>query len=102
MTRPDPSPRATFGSVFAVGEFRAIWTAQILSVIGDRLALVALTLYVYNGTKSPLLTGITYATGYVPWVLGGFFLGTIADRYPRRTVMVTCDVIRFFTVAAML
>jgi MFS family permease len=102
MTRPDASPRATFGSVFAVGEFRALWTAQILSVIGDRLALVALTLYVYDRTTSPLLTGITYAAGYVPWVLGGFFLGTIADRYPRRTVMVTCDVVRFFTVAAML
>jgi len=29
--------------VFAVREFRALWFSEILSVAGDRLALVALT-----------------------------------------------------------
>jgi MFS family permease len=88
--------------VFAVREFRALWLSEVLSVVGDRLALVALTLFVYDRTKSPLLAAATYAAGYVPWVIGGFFLGTIADRKPRRSVMVTCDVVRTFTVAAML
>jgi len=94
-------PRATFRDVFAVSEFRALWFSEILSVAGDRLALVALTLYVYDRTNSPLLTAATYAAGYVPWVIGGFFLAGIADRRPRRAVMVICDVIRFFLVAAM-
>lgn len=100
--RPQSDGRPTFGSVLAVPEFRALWFSEMLSVVGDRLALVALTLYVYDKTASPLLTGVTYAAGYVPWVIGGFFLGTIADRKPRRSVMVTCDVIRTFTVGAML
>ena len=39
--------RATFRDVFAVGEFRALWASQVLSVAGDRLALVALTLLIY-------------------------------------------------------
>jgi MFS family permease len=95
------SPRATFRDVFAVSEFRNLWFSEVLSVAGDRLALVALTLYVYDKTNSPLYTAITYAAGYVPWVLGGFFLGTIADRRPRRAVMVTCDVVRTLLVAAM-
>src|SRR5487761_1341000 len=86
--------KATFGDVFRQPEFRALWFSEILSVVGDRLALVALTLYVYDKTGSPLLTAATYAAGYVPWVLGGFFLGSIADRRPRRAVMVTCDVVR--------
>jgi hypothetical protein len=35
---PVPGTRATFGDVFAVGEYRALWLAQLLSVAGDQLA----------------------------------------------------------------
>ncbi len=83
-------------------EFRALWAAQILSVGGDRLALVALTLLVYERTRSPLLAAVAYAAGYVPYVLGGLFLSGLADRLPRREVMVGCDVIRAALVAVML
>jgi predicted MFS family arabinose efflux permease len=72
-----------------------------LSVTGDRLALVALTLLVYDQTKSPLLAALTYAAGYLPWVIGGLFLADVADRRPRRSVMVTCDAVRMVLVGAM-
>jgi MFS family permease len=93
--------RATFRDVFAVSEFRNLWFSEVLSVVGDRLALVALTLYVYDRTLSPLYAALTYAAGYVPWVIGGFFLAGIADRRPRRAVMVTCDAVRTVLVAIM-
>ena len=95
------SPRATFRDVFAVREFRALWCSEILSVAGDRLALVALTLLVFDRTKSPLLSAAVYAVGYLPWVVGGLFLAEVADRYPRRTVMVVCDVVRAVLIAIM-
>ncbi len=94
-------PRATFRDVFAVREFRALWLSMVLSVAGDRLALVALTLLVYGRTRSPLLAAIVYAAGYLPWVIGGLFLADVADRRPRRTVMIFCDVVRAVLVAAM-
>jgi MFS family permease len=94
-------PRATFRDVFAVREFRALWFSEILSVTGDRLALVALTLLVYERTRSPLLAALAYAAGYLPWVIGGLFLADLADRYPRRSVMVVCDAVRAVLVAAM-
>jgi MFS family permease len=94
-------PRATFREVFAVREFRAVWFSQMLSVAGDRLALVALTLLVFGRTGSPLLAGLVYASGYLPWVVGGLFLSELADRYPRRTVMVVCDAVRAVLVAIM-
>jgi len=97
-----PARRATFGEVFAVREFRALWASEILSVCGDRLALVALTLLIYDRTRSPLLAAVAYAAGYVPYVLGALFLSGLADRLPRREVMVACDVIRMVLVAAML
>ena len=94
-------PRATFRDVFAVGEFRALWFSEILSIAGDRLALVALTLLVFDRTRSPFLAAAVYATGYVPWVIGGLFLAELADRRPRRSVMITCDAVRAVLVAVM-
>jgi MFS family permease len=94
-------PRATFRDVFAVREFRALWFSEILSVAGDRLALVALTLLVYQHTQSPLLAAVAYAAGYLPWVIGGLFLAELADRRSRRSVMVVCDVVRAVLVAVM-
>jgi predicted MFS family arabinose efflux permease len=97
-----PARPATFHSVFAVGEFRALLASQTLSEVGDRIALVALTLLVYRRTGSPLLSAVAYAAGYVPWVIGGLLFCGLGDRLPRREVMVTCDAIRAVLVAVML
>ena len=49
----------------------------------------------------PLLAAAVYAVGYLPWVIGGLFLAELADRYPRRSVMVFCDAARAVLVAVM-
>jgi predicted MFS family arabinose efflux permease len=97
-----PAPRPSYRSVFAVAEFRALWFSYVLSAGGDRLALVAMTLLVYARTKSPFLAAVTFASGFVPYLLGGLFLSGLADRLPRRTVMVACDAARAVLVGAML
>ena len=97
-----PAQRATFRDVFSVSEFRALWTSYVLSGLGDRLALVALTLLVYARTRSPLLAAVAYAAGTLPYLAGALFLSGLADRFPRREVMVVCDVIRAVLVTAML
>ena len=99
---PKPPGKASFGDVFKIGEFRALWASQILSVAGDRLALVALTLLIYDRTRSPILAAVTYAAGSVPYIVGALFLSGLADRFPRRGVMVNCDLIRAVLVITML
>ncbi|MFL6143342.1 MAG: MFS transporter [Labedaea sp.] len=84
----------TFRSVFAVGEFRALWGAEAFSQVGDQLARVALAVLVFNRTNSAALTGLTYALTLAPSFLGGVFLSGLADRFPRREVMVIADVLR--------
>jgi predicted MFS family arabinose efflux permease len=91
----------SFRDVFAVAEFRALWLAQVLSVLGDQLARVALTVLVYDRTHSPLLAAITYAASIVPAFAGGIALSGLADRLPRRTVMITCDLLRAALVTIM-
>lgn len=98
---PAGASRATFGEVFAVGEFRALWLAQVLSVAGDQLARVALTLLVFDRTGSSLLAAITFAASVVPAFVGGITLSGLADRWPRRRVMIACDLGRALFVAIM-
>lgn len=92
---------ATYRSVFAVAEFRALWAVQLLSILGDQLARVALSVLVFRRTGSPGLTAATYAISFLPWVLGGPLLSGYADRWPRRRVLVACDTTRAVLVAAM-
>lgn len=96
-----PERGATFGEVFAVREFRPLFGTLVLSTIGDELARVALTVLVYARTSSPLLAAITFGISYLPWVLGGPLLSTLADRLPRHRVLIASDAIRALVVAAM-
>jgi len=99
--RRPPEVQATYREVFAVGEFRALWLAQALSFIGDQLAQVALAVLVFDRTGSALLTAVTYALTYLPPIVGGPVLSGLADLFPRRTVMVVCDLLRAGLVALM-
>ncbi len=92
---------ATFREVFAVGEFRALWSAELLSVIGDQLARVALSVLVFERTQSAGLTALTYALTYLPDLIGGPLLAGLADRFPRRRVMVVTDLARVVLVGCM-
>jgi MFS family permease len=93
--------RATFGEVFRIGEFRALWIAQVLSVAGDQLARVAITLLVYDQTRSALLAAVAFAASVVPTFAGGLLLSGLADRWPRRQVMIGCDLSRALLVGLM-
>ncbi len=71
-----------------------MWAAEALSQAGDQLARVALAVLVYQRTGSAALTGLTYALTLAPSFLGGIFLSGLADRFPRREVMVVSDLLR--------
>ncbi len=97
----EQAARTTFRDVFAVAEFRALWLAQLLSVAGDQLARVALTILVYDRTRSALLAAVTFVVSIVPTFVGGVTLAWLADRYPRRRVMIVCDLVRAILVLVM-
>lgn len=78
-------------SVWANREFRGLWAAFATTLIGDQLARVALTLLVFNLTGSPLAAATAYAVTLLPALVGGPLLSGLADRHPRRTGMVCCD-----------
>ncbi|WCN80413.1 MFS transporter [Micromonospora sp. LH3U1] len=92
--RPSTEGPATFREVFAQHEFRAVLVAGALSWVGDYVAKAAVTLLVYQQTRSVALSAAAFAVSFLPWLLGGPVLAALAERYPFRRVMVACDVIR--------
>ena len=75
-------------SLIRHSEFRTLWAALAQSVLGDQLARVALSLLVFERTESAGWTAATYALTSLPALLSGVLLTGLADRFPRRTVMI--------------
>lgn len=88
-------------AVLAVPEFRALWFAEAQSVFGDQLAKVALTILVYDRTGSALLAAVVYALTYLSALVGGLGLSQLADRFPRRKLMVVCTAAQAVLVGVM-
>ncbi|WP_329065580.1 MFS transporter [Amycolatopsis sp. NBC_01480] len=93
--------RTPFLKALRVREYRALWLAEAFSVFGDQVARVALALLVYARTNSAALTALTYALTFLFALAGGFLLSGLADRFPRRTVIVVTDLVRAALAAAM-
>jgi predicted MFS family arabinose efflux permease len=75
--------------------------AEAQSVAGDQLARIAISIIVYQRTSSAALTALTYALTFLPDVIAGPLLSGLADRFPRREVMVTCTLAQATLVAIM-
>ncbi|MFB4284225.1 MFS transporter [Nonomuraea sp. MTCD27] len=102
MTTLQAAPaRATYREVFAVGQFRVLFTGYTLFLGGETVKMLALSVTVYAGTGSPLLAALAYVAGFLPYALGGTLLLAYADRWPPRAVMVGYDLVRA-AVAAVL
>jgi MFS family permease len=89
-----------YRDLFTVREFRYLYVGLIVSYVGDQLAAVAVAVLVFNRTNSGLLTGLAYASAFLP-ALAGSVLGAYADRLPRRALMICCDLVRALVVAAL-
>ncbi|MDQ2749427.1 MAG: MFS transporter [Actinomycetota bacterium] len=94
-------PRVSFATVLRVVEFRALWIAEAVSLAGDQLARVAVSVLVFNRTGSASLTALVYALTFLPAIVGGALLSGLADRVPRRSLMIACDLIRTVLLAGM-
>ena len=94
MQGEQDAERVTYRSIFAEPEFRALFVSRALSTVGDYVARAALVVAVFTETGSEALMGITFALTVLPDLFGGPLLAGLADRYPRRAVMVATDLTR--------
>lgn len=68
--------------------FRRLWSANIITVIGAQLTVVAVPAQIYAITGSSAYVGLTGLFGLVPLVVFGLWGGALADVLDRRTILV--------------
>ncbi|WP_460527955.1 MFS transporter, partial [Flindersiella endophytica] len=83
-----------YRDLFRDREFTALFTADVASRVGSQLGKFALAALVYYKTESLAATAATFAVTYLPGIIGGPILSTLADRLPRKPLLVTCDLVR--------
>jgi MFS family permease len=84
----------TYRSLFVGSEFSAVFSARVLSDWGDQLARVAIAALVLHRSGSALFAASVFSVSFLPQVFGQALLGPVADRLPRRTLLVVCDLLR--------
>ncbi len=81
------------------GGFWKLWTASVLSKLGDGVSVVAYPWLAGTLTRNPLLiAGLAVATR-LPWLLVSLPAGAYVDRGDRRRLMVGMDTIRLLLTA---
>jgi MFS family permease len=86
--------RSPIGQALRQARFRRFFAARTISQWGDTFQSVAIVILVYQLTGSGLRVAATVAFEILPVLLFGFIAGSVVDRWPRRRVMVTADVVR--------
>ena len=82
-------------------EFRGLVVAQVASEWGDNIARVALASLVLARTDSAFLAVLAFVVSFVPAVFGAALLGTAADRFPRKVVLIGCDLARAVVITVL-
>lgn len=75
-------------------DFRYLFLGQSASVIGDRVVVVAIALFVTQTTGSATDLGLVLAAQSLPFVALLLLGGVWGDRLPREKIMIATDVIR--------
>jgi Transmembrane secretion effector len=99
--RAEQARRASYRDVFGLREFSVIFAANIVSMLGTVVAAVALTVLVYEQTRSPALAASVMALSFLPYLIGGTLLSAAVDRLPARRALVACDLASAAVVAIM-
>ena len=97
MTDSAPASLSPF-AVFRNRNFSLMWSGQLISTIGTALSSLAASIYVFRLTNSALSVGLMLMATAAPSLLVGLFAGVFVDRYDRKKIMITADLMRAFLV----
>ncbi|MYV54637.1 MFS transporter [Streptomyces sp. SID3212] len=89
-TSTDAAPTPTKGGTFSslkIRNYRLFATGAVVSNIGTWMSRITQDWLVLSLTGSSAAVGITTALQFLPMLLFGLYGGVIADRYPKRQIL---------------
>jgi MFS family permease len=81
------------GGLLRHHDFALLWVGETTSTVGSMVSIVAMPMVaidvLHTGT---FIVGALTALAQLPWLVIGLFVGAWVDRFPRRRLMLICDV----------
>src|SRR5437660_5038769 len=93
----DPTPpaeRTGFRYLLGQRDFQLIWYAQVGAQLADKFLMFSLIILAYHLSRGSTPVAITLLAYTVPAVGIAPLAGVLADRFDRKTIMVTTNVVR--------
>lgn len=75
-------------------DFLLLWLGQLTSLLGSQVFTIAILVWLKHATGSATLIGLLGMAGSIPALLAGPFSGALADRWPRKILIVSSDLIQ--------
>ena len=94
LDRPGGVVRVGLLAPLRDSEFRKLWAAMCVSLLGDGAFLVAIAWQVYELSNTPTAMSVVGIAMTVPTILFLLLGGVASDRFDRRKLMVSADLLR--------
>ncbi len=88
------SDTVSFKSMMKDKNFFKIFTSGVISRFGDGVESIVFALIVYEMTDSPVLFALLLVASGVPSLIFNMVSGVMVTRWPKKTVVWVCDIIR--------
>jgi MFS family permease len=94
--RPVPNPQGSFLGPFHYRDFTLLWSGLFVGNIGTWMQFTALGYYVAklapNAGIGSFYIGLLGASRMIPVLIASPFAGVVADRYPRRPILLSTNI----------
>ena len=95
------NPFSASRELFRLPDYRRLWVAGAVSGITRWLEFIAIGIFAYELTHSPPLVALLAMVRMAPYVMLGFFVGALADRFDRRLLMMLATCLLALTTLVM-
>lgn len=96
MASAQPRPESSW-DVFRHRDFACYCGSRFVSALAIQMQNVAVGWRVYDLTGDPLALGLVGLAGFLPAICLALVTGHVADRFDRRTVLMTCYAVTTLT-----
>jgi MFS family permease len=99
---PRPKREALTKRPEGMGGFLLVWSGQIISVLASNMTSFALTIWMFQETRSAMAMGLMQVCFIAPFLLISPFAGAMVDRYNRKLMMMVSDLVAVMATVAIL
>src|SRR5918993_3552075 len=85
-------------AIFRKRDFSLMWSAQLVSTIGESLTDLAAAILIFQITNSAFAVGAVLMVTAIPTLFVGLFAGVFVDRFDKKRILLLANLLRGFIV----